>query len=143
MARHVRGPLVLLGVKPVVETDLILALFKRSRGTRSNERKICGPWRGHGSRQPLCSGRLGSGARQIWLKIKLISRLGAGPFARLFLSVRCTARPVSPPREQRARACLRPSFLDDTRANRRNGTEEERRWRRKVDRRSSMPPTRT
>lgn len=57
---------------------------QRSRGSMENRRRFrWGTHMGGQARHSLCRHRLGSGARQICLKIKLISRLGARPFLSL------------------------------------------------------------
>jgi len=108
------------------------------------------------ARRSLCRHRLGSGARQICLKIKLISRLGAEPSLSLSLSLSPSLFP-SPsfsaliPLPSRSFFSLSLSIspplssstlgISRTRANRRHGTEME--AKKEVGRRSPVPPTRT
>lgn len=97
------------------------------------------------ARRSLCRHRLGSRARQICLKIKLISRLGAGPFLLLSRSIHLLSlRSFCPPAFTRLISLsfsLSSLGISRTRANRRHGTEME--AKKEVGRRSSVPPTRT
>lgn len=73
------------------------------------------------ARRSLCRHRLGSGARQICLKIKLISRLGAGPSLRPSSLARSPVVLLLSP----SGIALFLSFagISRTRANRKHGTE--------------------
>lgn len=73
------------------------------------------------ARRSLCRHRLGSGARQICLKIKLISRLGAGPSPRPSFLARSPVVLFLPP--SGIALFLSSLGISRTRANRRHGTE--------------------
>lgn len=119
---------------------------QRSGGSMENRRRFrWGTHMGGQARHPLCRHRLGSGARQICLKIKLISRLGARSSLSLHLSFLAFIYCLSTPSDHSFSFSLLLSSsslgISRTRANRRHGTEME--AKKEVGRRSSVPPTRT
>lgn len=97
------------------------------------------------ARRSLYRHRLGLRARQICFKIKLISRLGAGPSLFLSRSIHLLSlRFYCPPAFTRLISLsfsLSSLGISRTRANRRHGTEMK--AKKEVGRRSSVPPTRT